>query len=1240
MSPAPTRDDGGVDTAKLVDACEARLAGISSLTTSSLALNLLDTQAWSHVRWSILLLVLKAVLGVLSPLSIYWLLLWYEQPDASIKWGLICAAINAVAQFGHQLCHKLFATWSSRAGLRCQVTASCLLYRRLLGLNVAAASQWKSGELTVLISSDVENVTGLIAGVCSLVLQPFEIVASIALQWLIVESAVVGGLFFAAVSFVISHFGGQAMERYNAKRSAYSDQRLKLLSEVLYGLKVIKANGWMHRFLEKVSAVASTESRAALYKKRIFGQVLVFTNEMVDIMALSVILLSILALGNVPTASRLFSLWIFMAHLHSKIFAFPETLRKVTSARSSLKRIADFLEQTRESQQRTSEQETASNGEADSSAAVSAADACFSYDYGRLQGEQLQVCDAPILKNVNLQFEAGALYGIVGKVGSGKTSLLLGLMGELSSSGRIKGVKGSAKLAYVPQDPILFNDTVQNNVCFGLAFDQERYRAACSACMLDRDIQLFPKGDETVLGSRGINISGGQQSRICLARAVYADADVYFLDDPLAKLDVRVAGEVFEAAILTLLKQKTRLLVSNSTHIVARCDAVIQLSEGTAALPEATNAAELEMASPCSADEEGGGSPTSVATALPGTEDEEATDALLALLPEMEQSRFRKSAIGFGLHHLVATVNTKWRFAVYYLLVLGETLVIETGVAVLAMWTADPDEENYSSGFYSGVYASMVALEIMLAQVRLQCLAYFAQGAWHRLHQGVLVSVLNASFSWLQTVPVGHLLQVFSGTLGKIEDCSFHTFELFGFSFTIVIVMMVIFAYGYPIFLVVVLICLLMLAVIIRRMMSKMSDAQALEGSLKRSCLQHYTESLTGLPLIRAFRGATGLFVDKFEHMTVKRAALQQSCLDDDETGLLQLSLAGAFVYVALVFGVVIWRESSGASAGFVGFLLVNGSFFNICLTTASTQALALWGLGRDRELVERLTHTAPQESSARGAALEKSWPSKGDIVIENLEVRYRPELPPAIKELSLTVRGGEHMGIIGRTGSGKSSLLLAITRLVEPASGRITIDGVDILSIGLQDLRPHLGVLSQDPLFFSGTLRDNLDPFNEHADTVLWESLDSVGLGSFFKSSSGLEAPVTELGGNLSTGQRQLLCLARAALRDPKVLLVDEATAALDVAADKRVQTVLDERFSAQGATVLQVAHRLWSIARCHRIAVFDEGRLAELGSPAELLSVDFQGEGRFRAMVDALGKDEAAAFSQALTTQEVLAI
>mmetsp|Transcript_130885 Transcript_130885/g.418880 ORF Transcript_130885/g.418880 Transcript_130885/m.418880 type:complete len:306 (-) Transcript_130885:143-1060(-) len=269
------------------------------------------------------------------------------------------------------------------------------------------------------------------------------------------------------------------------------------------------------------------------------------------------------------------------------------------------------------------------------------------------------------------------------------------------------------------------------------------------------------------------------------------------------------------------------------------------------------------------------------------------------------------------------------------------------------------------------------------------------------------------------------------------------------------------------------------------------------------------------------------------------------------------------------------------------------------------------------------------------GRVVRAKWPSKGCMSINSLEVRYRPDLPPAIKGLSLEITGGEHVGVVGRTGSGKSSLLLAICRLVEPAAGRVLIDGIDIARLGLQELRPHLGVLSQDPLFFSGTLRDNLDPFSEHSDLALWGALDGVGIAALFKDDGaggqprGLDAAVSELGGNFSVGQRQLLCLARAALRQPRVVLVDEATAALDAKADERVQSVLHERFTCQGSTVLQVAHRLWSIAKSDRVAVLELGNLVELGSPRDLLvEAEPKGGRRFKEMVAAMGEKGAADF------------
>ncbi|CAE8723020.1 unnamed protein product [Polarella glacialis] len=1216
----PRRQDGAMDAGLLATAFEERISQrIGQLSPLSLAIALLGAEARRDLCVALTYYLLGAFLMILAPVSIFFLLSWVEDPDAPVGYSILAAAGNALAVFGQCVTYRVYGIRSKHAGLLSQLAVSGTLYRRALGMNSASLSRFRIGELTMLLSSDVENLGGLWSGLVSLAILPLEIAANIWLLWLVVGAATLGALGLAGVSYAASHFGGKAMERCNTERSALSDERLKLLVEVLYGIKVVKANGWVPRFLERIRAISKAESSCALWKKRYFGEVLIYTNEMVDIMGCTVSLLAIMVFGIVPTASQMFTMWVIMASLHGKIFHLPEALREVSTAWSSLRRFAAFfyLAYAR-AHDMLGGLATPRGGkvELDKVSCIAIQDVSFFFPE---QSARLAVAPGPqvwqeeqltkVLEDVQISLEAGRFYAVTGVVGSGKTSLLLALLGELRAS--TEGGHRRADTitwAYVPQDPVVFNASVRDNVCFGKTFLADWYKVVCEACALDHDLALWPEGDATLVGSRVINISGGQQARVCLARALYSRAEVYLLDDPLAKLDVRVSSHVFENAILGLLGGHTRIMVTNSNRVARQSDAAIVVESGRVSVKEPSAAVTTRPPTPM------GGSASAQEALLSALNDEEAdydalgaskSQSLLGALPPA-------GGLGFFMRHLAAGVTSPGYLAIYCVIIVLEVAVTEAGVYML---------------------------------IKFPFLASITQGAWDSLHDALLKSVLNSSLMWLQAVPVGQVLQRFSGTLGRIEDQVFHRTDLVLQEMCFLPVIAITVCVGFPPFVVVVVGIAVVVYLLMRQLGGNVKGARLAESDLRRASLQHYTETLNGLVLVRTFPGASGWFLHRFDELLNARAASQVELVEYDASVLFRLNLTAAVFYGSACFAIVFGRELFDLKPSFAGFIMANACFFFHTLSFFSEQTMGLLEVARERESVQLLLRDIPQEAGAHEMAATTSsaltWPAiVGGIacrrlVVRGLEVRYLPDLPLVLRGLDLEVEAGEHLGIVGRTGSGKSSLLLAMSRLVEPAAGKILLDGVDICTASLANVRLHIGVLSQDPLFFSGTLRDNLDPFAEHTDEAIWAVLDEVGLRGLFLT-SGLEATVSELGGNLSVGQRQLLCLSRAALRHPRLLLVDEATAALDAAADARVQAVLEERFCSRGVTVMQVAHRLASVARCSRIAVLADGALAEIGTPAELLvrepsSGAACGQGQLRDMVARLGDQEAAEFREA---------
>lgn len=630
------------------------------------------------------------------------------------------------------------------------------------------------------------------------------------------------------------------------------------------------------------------------------SQIVFLTSEIVDIMAYAVCMVSVLVCNQEPDASRLFTIWIFMGVLHSKLFACPEAVRKVSSAWTSLSRCAAFFESTR-----ASGENSVATLEAKGTIALSVRNGSFGFIetcetansdslHDGFSGQSMKT----ILVNVNLDLERKRLYAVVGRVGSGKTSLLLALMAEMQASKgtQLARMSSCAAVAYVPQDPIIFNDIVRENICFGQPFDVERYRKVCSSCALDHDLSLFPEGDASIIGSRGINISGGQQARICLARALYSNADMQLLDDPLAKLDARVSAEVLSNAILGFLGDRTRIMVTHSASAVRQADFLIRVDAGTATLDCRLDASDVEL-SMCS------DTPNEIDVPGQGQERLSLSDSispenfLVGNSVGSPEKQTLMSRACFFWRHLSAGLSSPWHTTGYVLVLLIEGTIIEAGIYFLSIWSDDPHEEHHTHGWYGMMYSIAVAAEILIAQSKFFCLAKFTQRSVDWLLRSLLICVLRSSFSWIQGISVGHILQLFSGSTGRIDDRVFHATEIFFLSCVFLCLVSAVSCLMFPPFAFVLLLLGVAVSLVTGRLMKADKNTKLSESSLRRRLVHQYTETLNGLVIVRNFSGASDRFLSTFDDLLKSHAVAKSASHAVDALLLLSFSLFGAFAY-------------------------------------------------------------------------------------------------------------------------------------------------------------------------------------------------------------------------------------------------------------------------------------------------------------------------------------------------------
>ena len=863
---------------------------------------------------------------------------------------------------------------------------------------------------------------------------------------------------------------------------------------------------------------------------------------------------------------------------------------------------------------------------------------------------------------------------VVGQVGSGKSSLLAAMMGEMHCTNG--GVTIAGSVAYTSQEPWIQNATLRDNVV-GMdpgAFDDQRYQRVLDVCALRPDLAILPGGDLAEIGEKGINISGGQKHRIALARAVYSDMDVFLLDDPLSAVDAHVSKHIFTECIEGWLGAKTRILVTHQIQFASQCDRIIVIKDGCVANvgtydelceqgvdfhhftaeqedapPEEGAGAEPHVAPPgAPAPAEGAvqkmdgskpaqGAPNVLPTkgvmngsgpvangngngvgpaingngnghgppGSPGPSKGKGESGKLVKAEERSRGKVKKAVY---LRYIRSTGPAFVLPIVYLMCAFAERGFQVVQNFVLADWSGEKDDSWDTVRMYIGLYSLMALLSIVFLFLRAFNLASGTVRASRKMHMRLLRKVSSLPMSFFDSQPSGRLINRFTRDIESVDStigqslnsatvCFISAFFAFGvvcFVTPLVILMVV------PIIFIYVRVQLYYIGA--------SRELKRLDSLAMSPIFSNFVETLQGLSVIRAFG-----MQSKFDDKNLKLIANANRCYWPLVSSNRWLSIRLEYLGNSITFCSAL-LSALYASRG-------NAGMSGLAITSAmNVTGLMTWMVRQMTELevnmnsVERLTeYDALEEEGALVTHPDKTphdWPHAGSITFDKIYVRYRPDLPNVLNGLSFTIKGGEKIGICGRTGCGKSTLMMTLYRIVEPSAGVMTIDGVDVGNITLYDLRSKLSLVPQDPVIFSGTVRSNLDPFNEaESDAEIWSALKLSGMKETIQDlpdNKGLDSSISENGGNLSVGQRQLLCMARALIRKSKILLLDEATSNVDSETDQLIQKTIRSAFS--HCTVLTIAHRLHTIIDADRILALKDGRVAEFDTPKNLLK-DQQG-------------------------------
>nr|XP_025746236.1 multidrug resistance-associated protein 7 isoform X2 [Callorhinus ursinus] len=850
----------------------------------------------------------------------------------------------------------------------------------------------------------------------------------------------------------------------------------------------------------------------------------------------------------------------------------------------------------------------------------------------------------------HLEVKKGALVGIVGKVGCGKSSLLAAIAGELHRlRGRVAVWGLSKGFGLATQEPWIQFATIRENILFGKTFDAQLYKEVLESCALSDDLCILPAGDQTEVGEKGVTLSGGQRARIALARAVYQEKELYLLDDPLAAVDADVANHLLHRCILGVLSHTTRLLCTHRIEYLAKADVVLLMEAGrlvragppseilplVQAVPTAwaedgqeADSATVQSAGDLEKTKEGlGGEENTCGCLLQEERKKEGAVALhvyqaywravgwglaLAILLSLLLMQATRNAADWWLSHWISQLKADKNSSQEAPaptspgstgLLSAQLLLFSPGSLYTSVFPLPKAAPNGSSDirFYLTVYATIAGINSLCTLLRAVLFAAGTLQAAATLHRRLLCRVLMAPVTFFASTPTGRILNRFSSDVACADDSLPFMLNILLANAAGLLGLLAVLGAGLP-WLLLLLPPLSISYYRVQRHYRASSRELRRLGSLTLSPLySHLADTLAGLPVLRAAGAAC-----RFEEENQRLLELNQRCQFAAGATMqwldIRLQLMGATVVSAIAAVALVQHQQGLADPGLVGLSLsyalsLTGLLSGLVSSFTQTETMLV-----SVERLEEYSCDLPQEPQGQLPRLGIGWLTQGSVEFQDVVLVYRPGLPNALDGVTFRVQPGEKLGIVGRTGSGKSSLLLVLFRLLEPSSGRVLLDGVDTSQLELAELRSQLAVIPQEPFLFSGTVRENLDPRGLHEDRALWQALEQCHLSDVIMSMGGLGGELSEGGRSLSLGQRQLLCLARALLTDAKILCIDEATASVDQKTDQLLQQTICKRFA--NKTVLTIAHRLNTILNSDRVLVLQAGRVVELDSPAALRS------------------------------------
>lgn len=1235
-----------------------------------------EKSSLSHVIWrfcrtraivAMVLMVLAIIFQFLGPAIIQQFILHFvEDKSLPLWWGIVLVIFLFWSQLLRNYCFGAGYVMGLHTAIRVQGAMQHLIYKKTLLLR--SGGEKILGQVLTFCTNEQERLFEACHMSVVLLGTPVMFVMCVTYSLLVLGPWALVGNVIILLFYPIMGCIANLTTKVRVKTVKVTDQRVGLMSEILNSIRLIKMYAWEDSFANKIANVRNIERKhlqtAAFLQS--------FSNTItpaITLLASVATFLGYSLTGNNLFATEAFTIFSVFTAMQFTVGTLPYAIRCLAEANVSCQKLQNFVlrpnyespiiksigkniieikdgtfawetscldEQHQKGQSKKKHQNEHGQEMANGIAATAEEKGQFIMPDDNQHVETLH--------NIELEVQRGKLIGICGSVGSGKSSLLSAIMGDMITLSGQLHVMGS--MAIVSQQAWIFNDTVRENIVFGLPFDESKYWSVIECCSLQRDLELLASSDQTEISEGGSNLSGGQKQRINLARAVYAEKDIILLDDPLSAVDAQVARNIFSRCIKDKLKGKTTLLVTHGIQFLEECDEVLYMKDGM--ISERGTHNELTAF---------GGDYCQMLQFDQTRDQKNSSEVEIEQTVEGEGEVGNEHAGKLTSEETHTMTTTGWKayldyakfcggyfvMAMLLLLVLLFTLSRLSSGIWLQIWLDKGDgleaarrenmtlynltnmteeelkgyvNDNPDLYFYQLVFGLTFVIMLFIGLVKGIGIARQLLLGSSRLHDTMFRKVMRCPVSFFDVTPPGRILQRFSRDMDELDVRVPFFFEFVWQGLMFVVTQMLLVCIIFPVFSAAMVIATGLFVLLDVWLNVGLRETKKLDNILKSPVLNHISSTMAGLSVIRTF-GRQKIFLERFcarlnrtlASDFIFRSSVRWFTFRMDMIAVVYVTLTG--LIVVLLRDVVTAAQSGLA----LSCVFAVSTFVPYVMQLKSEMQARFTSVERVLEYTKDLPEEAAAKIETR--RVPKNWPWCGQIVMENVKLRYRPDLPLVLHGVTANIKGGEKVGVVGRTGAGKSSLVTTLLRLAELAEGRILIDGVDISTIGLHDLRSAVAIIPQDPVLFEGTVRYNVDPFSEHSDDKIWEALDKAHLKEKIShEEKQLLCPVEVDGENLSVGEKQLICLARALLRKNKILLLDEATASVDVETDYLIQETIRDAFG--HCTVLTIAHRLNTITSYNRVIVMDSGKVIEFDSPENLMN---RNDSTFRQMMVAMG-------------------